>query len=90
MLYFLESCEATIRTLPTIQHDEHDLEDVDTDSEDHAADETRYAVMSRPYIPKKAIILPPGEDRLPSETTFGDLRKKHFENAKAGREDMRI
>ena len=48
LLYFHESCEATIRTLPYLQHDEKNSEDLDTDAEDHAADETRYAVMSRP------------------------------------------
>jgi hypothetical protein len=48
LLYFHESCEQTILTLPTLQHDEKDMEDLDTDSEDHAADETRYACMSRP------------------------------------------
>jgi hypothetical protein len=52
MLYFCDSCEDTIRTLPTLQHDEVDVEDLDTDAEDHAADETRYAVMSRPFLPK--------------------------------------
>lgn len=50
MLYFLEQCDNTIRTLPAVPHDELDTEDVDTESEDHAADETRYAVMSRPWV----------------------------------------
>jgi hypothetical protein len=48
LLLFHESCEQTIRTLPYLQHDERNAEDLDTDAEDHAADETRYAVMSRP------------------------------------------
>lgn len=48
LLFFHESCEHTIRTLPYLQHDERDPEDLDTDAEDHAADETRYACMSRP------------------------------------------
>lgn len=50
LLYFHESCEQTIETLPNLQHDEKNPEDLDTDAEDHAADETRYAVMSRPSI----------------------------------------
>lgn len=50
LIYFHESCEHTIRTLPYLQHDEKNSEDLDTDAEDHAADETRYAVMSRPMI----------------------------------------
>jgi hypothetical protein len=50
LLLFHESCEATIRTLPYLQHHEKNSEDIDTDAEDHAADETRYFVMSRPQI----------------------------------------
>jgi hypothetical protein len=50
LLLFHESCDNTIRTLPYLQHDERNSEDLDTDAEDHAADETRYAVMSRPSI----------------------------------------
>jgi hypothetical protein len=37
-----------------MQHDVQRPEDVDTDGEDHAADETRYACMSRPFIKKVA------------------------------------
>jgi len=48
LIYFHESCENTIRTLPYLQHDDKNPEDLDTDAEDHAADETRYAIMSRP------------------------------------------
>lgn len=48
MLYFAANCEDSIRTIPILQHDESNIEDVDTESEDHAADETRYAIMSRP------------------------------------------
>lgn len=48
LLLLHESCENTIRTLPYLQHDSKNPEDLDTDAEDHAADETRYAVMSRP------------------------------------------
>jgi hypothetical protein len=41
-----------------LQHDAGRPEDVDTGSEDHAADEVRYACLSRPYIAKP---LPPQE-----------------------------
>lgn len=52
MLYFDEQCEAGMQQITTIQHDDGDPEDIDTDSEEHALDEIRYAVMSRPWIPK--------------------------------------
>jgi hypothetical protein len=51
MIYFLDCCVDTIRTFPVIQHDEDDIEDLDTDGEDHALDETRYACQSRPWLP---------------------------------------
>jgi hypothetical protein len=52
MIYFFETCTHIIRTLPALQHDELRPEDVDTEAEDHAPDECRYACMSRPYLPK--------------------------------------
>ena len=48
-ILFFDTCLDTIRTLPALQHDARKPEDVDTDAEDHAGDETRYACMSRPY-----------------------------------------
>lgn len=50
MIYFFSTCSDSIRTLPALQHDPDRAEDVDTDSEDHAPDEIRYACMSRPYV----------------------------------------
>ena len=50
MIYFFSTCRDSIRTLPALQHDKARAEDVDTDSEDHAPDEIRYACMSRPWI----------------------------------------
>ena len=41
-------CAYLIRTLPSLQQDEHDPEIVDSDGDDHAADALRYAVMARP------------------------------------------
>ena len=50
MVYIFSTGAHLIRTLPALQHDERKPEDVDTDAEDHAADEFRYALMSRPYV----------------------------------------
>lgn len=49
-IYFMDCCLHTIRTLPAQQHDALRAEDIDSGGEDHAADETRYACMSRPYV----------------------------------------
>jgi hypothetical protein len=50
MLYFFDSCKASIRTIPRLQHDPMKAEDIDAESVDHAADETRYACMARPWL----------------------------------------
>lgn len=50
MLVFFSTCTHSIRTIPALQHDPLRPEDIDTDGEDHAADETRYACNSRPWV----------------------------------------
>lgn len=50
-MYVLDSCRDFIRTIPSLQYDEHKPEDLDTKGEDHAADEWRYFCMSRPISP---------------------------------------
>lgn len=52
MMYVFKNCKAFIRTIPTLQYDEHKVEDLDTDGEDHVADEVRYFLMSRPIKPR--------------------------------------
>lgn len=49
MIYWFNTCVDSIRTIPMLQHDETNPEDLDTDAEDHAADTTRYACASRPW-----------------------------------------
>jgi hypothetical protein len=44
------NCVNLIRTLPQLPVDENNVEDVDTDFEDHAYDALRYGVMSRSEI----------------------------------------
>lgn len=51
-LWVMENCENWLRTVPVLQSDPSDPDDVDTDAEDHAADDTRYAVMAKPRIAK--------------------------------------
>ena len=54
MMYIFSNCKAFIRTIPMLQYDEHKPEDLDTDGEDHVADEVRYFCMSRPIKPRMA------------------------------------
>ena len=48
MIGCFNTCVDSIRTIPSLQHDQNKMEDLDTKSEDHAADEWRYFCMSRP------------------------------------------
>ena len=58
MIYCFNTHTASIRTIPALQHDPARQEDVDTESEDHAADEWRYACMSRPFVPVQDKVKP--------------------------------
>ncbi len=50
-LFVFSTCVDFIRTIPILQHDKDRPEDLDTESEDHVADEARYGCMSRPFVP---------------------------------------
>ena len=52
MFYVFKNCESFIRTIPLLQYDDHKVEDIDTDGEDHIADAWRYFLMSRPIKPR--------------------------------------
>ena len=48
MLQVFNTCRHFIRTLPALVYDEADVEDIDTDGEDHIYDELRYVCMKNP------------------------------------------
>jgi hypothetical protein len=52
MFFVTEHSPHFLRTFPSLQHDKTNMEDVDTEGEDHIGDEVRYACMSRPWVPK--------------------------------------
>ena len=53
MLYVFDTCKHFIRTVPNLVYDEKDVEDIDTDGEDHIYDELRYVCMENPIAPRK-------------------------------------
>jgi hypothetical protein len=50
MIVCFSTCTDSIRTIPALQHDDNRPEDLDSDMEDHAADDWRYGCMSRPWV----------------------------------------
>ena len=51
MLYVFSTCRHFIRTVPALVYSQVDVEDVDTDGEDHIYDECRYVCMENPCAP---------------------------------------
>jgi len=48
-LFIFDTCtDGWLRTVPVLPRDEHDMDEVDTDAEDHAYDETRYEILQKP------------------------------------------
>lgn len=76
MIYCFSSHAASIRTIPALQHDPDKMEDVNTESEDHAADEWRYACMSRPWYPvAQRVVTKPKQDYVSRQLeNAGDWR----------------
>lgn len=83
MFYAFSTCTELIRTLPVMQHDPDRLEDVDTEQEDHAVDDLRYACSSRPWVAKPAV--PPEPPRTIQNITMAEAWDKLREPVRAGR-----
>lgn len=45
-IFVFSTCEQFQRTVPVLPRDEKDMDDIDTDAEDHIGDETRYRVRA--------------------------------------------
>jgi hypothetical protein len=81
MLVVFSTCIDTIRTLPVLQHDPDRPEDLDTTAEDHAADEIRYACMSRPWTRPAPTVKPKKiETRLPTLNELVKANDLHMSN----------
>lgn len=82
-MYVFDTCKAFIRTIPLLMYDEHKPEDLDTDGEDHVADEWRYICMSRPIHPIKAT-----EDKVIYSDPLNQMQGKRWRNAFYRGEDL--
>ena len=77
MLYVFDTCKHFIRTVPNLVYDETDVEDIDTDGEDHIYDELRYVCMKNPISPRpKPVPEPKPYDPL---ATDEELRYDRYE-----------
>jgi hypothetical protein len=81
MLLVFDTCTDFVRTVPLLQHDSVDPEDLDTEGEDHVADEARYAAMARPWaLAKPEIvkpIIPTGPPTLRALVEQTEFKRRH-------------
>lgn len=87
MFYVFENCKNFIRTIPLLQYDEHKVEDLDTDGEDHIADSWRYMLMSRPIQPR--IPVKPDEYYKNPMNVYLDIKKDDL-TTRTARQRMQI
>ena len=86
MMYVFSNCKAFIRTIPTLIYDENKVEDLDTDGEDHIADETRYFCMSRPIKPRAAA--PVDEFASNPMSLFLDIKREDIKTVRRPRMEI--
>lgn len=53
MFYVFNTCKHFIRTFPNLVYDEKNVEDVDSNGEDHLYDAVRYVAMRNPIAPRQ-------------------------------------
>jgi len=73
-LQVFSTCENFIRTFPTLIYDPIKTEDLDTDGEDHPADELRYGLMSEP---QPAITAEQNKQRLFNQRMAENKKKQN-------------
>jgi len=88
-LLISESCQHLIRTLPLLIYDEYNVEDVETNSEDHLYDSLTYGLSDIHFIPAKlgGVGLSQRKKALPA--VINELNLKEFEYGKPTNKDWR-
>ena len=76
MFYTFNTCPHFIRTIPILIYDEKNVEDIDTDLEDHIYDEARYVFMEHPLNPRKNIKRFTETDPLPPDDPLDLMQKQ--------------
>lgn len=79
MLQVFSTCKHFIRTLPNLTYDESNVEDIDSDLEDHAYDAVRYGLMDNPIRARRNEAEKPVSEFDPlNQFRDPDVRFKYF------------
>ena len=62
MFQVFKTCKHFLRTIPNLVYDTANVEDVNSEQEDHIYDECRYVLMESPISPRKRTAPPPIQD----------------------------
>lgn len=73
LIFFEGLCPNAIRTIPALVYDSVRIEDVDTKSEDHAGDDTRYGLMDIHDLFSEKLPEPPKEKETTADKKKRDL-----------------
>ena len=76
MFYCFNTCRHFIRTIPLLIYDDKNVEDIDTDLEDHIYDEARYVFMEHPLNPRKNVKRFTEKDPLPPDDPLNMIKKR--------------
>ena len=92
MLYIFDTCKNFIRTVPNLVYDEKDVEDVNTEQEDHIYDMTRYVCMENPIAarvnkPPKPVLYDPLDINTPVSYTHLDVYKRQAQGS-VGKDEL--
>lgn len=75
-LFVFDTCTETIRTLPSLVHDENNIEDVNTEGEDHLEDAIRYCLNHTVAAHRPSRELSEQERFIEKITSGGDDRRE--------------
>lgn len=84
MIYCFKTCVDSIRTIPVLQHDKDRPEDLNTEGEDHAGDDWRYAANSRPWI---RTVEKPSPPQWPLQQPIMDMLNRHLERRREAHDE---
>ena len=79
MFQVFNTCKHFIRTVPALVYDETNVEDIDTDGEDHAYDMWRYVCMKNPIAPRIRPEIPEKQyNPLDTDNDYSDYGRYDF------------
>jgi len=78
MFYVCKECKNFIRTIPNLVYDQRNVEDVDSDGEDHIYDALKYVCMEHPLNPRQNVKRFTANDPLPQDDPIEMIKEYRY------------